>query len=223
VLSVCIDFKSPYAFVAHALIWELETHHGFLIDWQPLTLNIGSFLGTAEKSDQGAVVATNRSEKQWTVVKSAYRDARRYAVNQQRVLRGPLKIWDSSLAGISLMWAQQEAGERADLKRFMDTVFTRFWQRACDLEDAQELVKHLKMANIKTEGFLDYLGGEGRERHDQLQIRLLDQGVFGVPSFLIRDEIFFGREHLDTVLWRLKGSQGPMPLLRFPWLQASAL
>ena len=105
----------------------------------------------------------------------------------------------------------------------MDTVFTRFWQRACDLEDAQELVKHLKMANIKTEGFLDYLGGEGRERHDQLQIRLLDQGVFGVPSFLIPDEIFFGREHLDTVLWRLKGSQGPMPLLRFPWLQASAL
>ncbi|MGB1342152.1 MAG: DsbA family protein [Pseudomonadales bacterium] len=217
-LSVCIDFKSPYAFVAHALIWELETKHGFLIDWQPLTLNIGSFLGTAEKSEQGTVVATNRSEKQWTVVKAAYRDARRYAVNQQRMLRGPLKIWDSSLAGISLMWAQQRAGERADLKHYMDMVFTQFWQRKCDLEDAKVLVEYLKAAAISTVGFTDYLEGEGRENHDRLQSQLLDLGVFGVPSFLVEDEIFFGREHLDTVLWRLKGSHGEMPFLRFPWL-----
>jgi len=45
----------------------------------------------------------------------------------------------------------------------------------------------------------------------------LTQGVFGVPSFIVDDEIFFGREQLDTVLWRLNGSQGPMPFVRYPW------
>ena len=217
-LTVCIDFKSPYAFVAHALIWELETEHGFLIDWQPLTLNIGSFLGTAEKSREGKVVATNRSEKQWRVVKSAYRDARRYALNQHRTLRGPLKIWDSSLASIALIWAQEQAARRVDLRHFMDSVLTRFWQREIDLEDASELLAELEKANISAVGFEAFLEGDGRQQHDRLQDTLLEQGVFGVPSFILGEEVFFGREHLDTVLWRLEGSQGPMPLLRFPWL-----
>ena len=56
VLSVCIDFKSPYAFVAHELIWQLEVRSGFLVNWLRLTLNIGSFLGRAEKRDDGGLV-----------------------------------------------------------------------------------------------------------------------------------------------------------------------
>jgi len=217
VLSVCIDFKSPYAFVAHALIWQLEEVHGFKIHWLPLTLNIGSFLGRAEKRADGEVFDTNRTPKQWSVVKAAYRDARCYAENQGRVLRGPLKIWDSSLAGVALMWAQEHAGTRQQLKQFMADVFERFWQRECDIEDRLILEAALSRAGIQTQGFPDYAAGAGRDHHDQLQDQLLTQGVFGVPSFVLEDEIFFGREHMDTVLWRLNGSQGAMPFVRYPW------
>ena len=73
VLSVCIDFKSPYAFVAHELIWQLEVRSGFLVNWLPLTLIIGSFLGRAEKRDDGKVDEGNRTPKQRSAVIVAYR------------------------------------------------------------------------------------------------------------------------------------------------------
>ena len=91
VLSVCIDFKSPYAFVAHELIWQLEVRSGFLVNWLPLTLNIGSFLGRAEKRDDGQVVDSNRTPKQWSVVKAAYREARCYAENKVACSAAPSK------------------------------------------------------------------------------------------------------------------------------------
>ncbi len=222
-LTVCIDFKSPYAFVAHELIWQLEAQSGYKVDWQPLTLNIGSFLGRAEKRDDGQVVDSNRTPKQWSVVKAAYREARCYAENQGRVLRGPLKIWDSSKAGIALIWAQDHAVSRAQLKGFMTDVFDRFWQRECDIEDLGVLSMALSEAGIQNKGFINYAQGAGQERHDLLQDQLLTQGVFGVPSFIVSDEIFFGREHLETVIWRLNGGEGAMPFVRYPWRSIQAL
>ena len=52
-LEVYIDYKSPYAFVAKDPTYALEKDFGVEIDWYPLTLNIGSYLGTAKKDDSG--------------------------------------------------------------------------------------------------------------------------------------------------------------------------
>ena len=60
-LEVYIDFKSPYAFIAKDPTYALEAEYGIEIDWYPLTLNIGSYLGTAKKNDAGKVTSSNRS------------------------------------------------------------------------------------------------------------------------------------------------------------------
>ena len=36
-------------------------------------------------------------------------------------------------------------------------------------------------------------------------------GVYGVPTYLVEDEMWFGREHLPRVAWILGGRQGPPP------------
>ena len=94
-LTVYIDFKSPYAYIAKDPTYALEGTFGIEIDWQPLTLNIGSYLGPARKDDSGKVVESNRSPRQWLAVKYAYRDARRYATLRGLTLKGTQKIWDS--------------------------------------------------------------------------------------------------------------------------------
>ena len=106
-LIVYIDYKSPYAFVAKDPTYELETQLGIEIDWRPLTLDIPSFLGSARLDARGKVVETNRTAQQWTGVRYAYRDARRYAALNGYVLRGTEKIWDSSVAHIGMLWAKQ--------------------------------------------------------------------------------------------------------------------
>ena len=208
-LEVYIDFKSPYAFVAKDPTWSLEAQFGIEIDWYPLTLNIGSFAGSARKSASGKTVENNRSPRQWAGVKYSYMDARRYAKLQGQTLLGTQKIWDSSLAAIGLLWAKR--GARPALRRYIDIVYPRFWRRELDIEDPSVIEACLVEAGAETAGFSTFLQGAGRALHDELQEQILDRGYFGVPTYVVDGEAYFGREHLPRVRWHLGGRAGPCP------------
>ncbi len=207
-LKVYIDFKSPYAFIAKNATFQLEREYNLKIDWYPLTLNIGSYLGTAKKDDSGKVTESTRSPRQWLAVKYAYMDARRYAKLQGLTLRGTQKIWDSSLSAIGLLWAKEHPG---GIRHYIDMTYERFWRRELDIENTDVIVALLQESGIQTEGFLEYLHGEGRTLHDTLQEEVLDLGYFGVPTYVIDGEAYFGREHLPRVRWHLQGCSGPCP------------
>lgn len=208
-LRVYIDFKSPYAFVAKDPTFYLESQFDLEIDWYPLTLNIGSFLGTAKKSNNGKVVENNRSPRQWLAAKYAYKDARRYAELRGLTLKGTQKIWDSSLAGIGLLWAKQHGHDV--LKAYMDSTFEKFWKRELDIENIEVVCAELKNAGADVQGFESFATGEGRKVHDEMQEQFLDAGYYGVPTYVIDDEVYFGRQHLPRVRWHLGGCDGAMP------------
>ena len=208
-LKVYIDYKSPYAFIAKDPTYQLEHEFGLEIDWYPLTLNIGSYLGTAKKDDSGKVVENNRSPRQWLAVKYAYKDARRYAELRGLTLKGTQKIWDSSLAAIGMLWAKQQGHD--PLRRYTDITYERFWRRELDIENPAVVIAQLQEAGCDVGGFTDYLEGEGRQLHDDLQEEILDAGYYGVPTYVIDGESYFGRQHLPRVRWHLGGCQGPLP------------
>ena len=218
-LKVYIDYKSPYAFIAKDLTYRLEEEFAIEIDWYPLTLNIGSYLGTAKTDNSGQVVENNRSPRQWAAVRYAYMDARRYARLRGLVLRGTQKIWDSSIAAIGMLWVKQQGHD--PLKRYTDLVYERFWRRELDIEDPAVIGDVLREAGADTRGFRGFLAGDGRAQHDVLQDEILDRGMFGVPSYDIDGEMYFGREHLPRVRWHLAGRKGPLPDIANESLPAS--
>lgn len=207
-LTVYIDYKSPYAYIAKDPTYALEEMFGITIDWLPLTLNIASYLGTAKKSS-GKLTENKRSPRQWAMVKYAYYDARRYAALRGLTVKGTEKIWDSSLAGIGMLWVKQQGN--ACLKAYTDIVYERFWKRELDIEDQQVIVSVIEEAGGKSQGFADYVMGEGRLIHDRLQEQVLHQGIIGVPTYVIDGETYFGREHLPRIKWHLSGRLGPPP------------
>ena len=207
-LIVYLDFKSPYAYLAKDPTWQLETDFGIEIDWRPLTLNIPSFLGSAKVDDAGKVVESNRTPRQWQGVRYAYMDAKRYARLKDIQIYGPRKIWDSSLAAIGMLWTRPD---RPVLRAYMDLVYERFWKRQLDIEDADVVAAVIAQAGGDGDGYRNYAIGEGRLAHDELQAQLHPAGLFGVPSYVLDDEVFFGREHLPTVRWMLGGRRGPAP------------
>ena len=208
-LEVYIDFKSPYAFIAKDPTFALETEYGIEIDWYPLTLNIGSYLGTAKKNDAGKVTSSNRSSNQWLSVKYAYKDARRYAGLRDLTLKGTQKIWDTSLAAAAFMWVKR-AG-REPLKHFIDIVYERFWRRELDLEDIQVVTALISEAGAENAGFEAWFNEEGKTEQDEMQMRFLQSGIYGVPTYRIAGQTYFGREHLPRVRWHLEGEVGPRP------------
>ena len=206
-LAVYIDLKSPYAFIAIRPTRAMAARAGVPIDWRPFTLDIPSYLGSAKLDAKGKVVEQKRTATQWSGVKYAYRDARRYAALQDYTLRGTVKIWDSSLAGITMLFAKR----RGELDRFLDVAYPPFWRRDLDIEDPAVLEATLASAGIPTAGFREFLDGEGREEHDRINEEAFAAGVFGVPTYLVADELWFGREHLPRVEWWLQGRRGPAP------------
>jgi 2-hydroxychromene-2-carboxylate isomerase len=208
-LAVYIDLKSPYAFIAIEPTRAMATALDIAIDWRPFTLDIPSYLGSARLDKSGKVASSKRTTQQWTGVRYAYRDARRYASLTDKTLRGTEKIWNSRLAGIAMLWAKRSGSAAFD--RFVDDAYARFWRRDLDIEDPDVLTAALERSQITTDGFSTFLRGAGAELHDDANRRAFDAGVFGVPTYLVGDEMWFGREHLPRVEWQLRGAPGPPP------------
>jgi len=206
-LAVYIDLKSPYAYLAIEPSRAMARSVGAPIDWRPFTLDIPSYLGSAKLDAKGRVETSQRSAEQWSGVRYAYMDARRYANLTGKTVRGTVKIWDSSFAGISMLWAKRSGR----LDAYLDAVYPRFWRRELDIEDVSVLEAALRDTGVEIDGFRAYAAGPGRAEHDALNATAFGAGVFGVPTYLVGEEMWFGREHLPRVAWLLSGAEGPPP------------
>ncbi len=208
-LIAYIDYKSPYAYLALAPTCALEDELGIAIDWRPFTLDIASYLGSARLDQEGKVVENQRAPGQWARVKYAYHDVRRYGSFRGMIVRGTTKIWNSSLAGIGLLWAKQHG--KAVFRAYSNLVYERFWKRELEIEDIAVIERVLDQAGARVRGFAEYAAREGRELHDHIQRTAFDAGIFGVPTYVVNGELYFGREHLPRIRWMLTGRMGAPP------------
>lgn len=208
-LIVYVDIKSPYAFVAIRPTLALEAELGVQFDWRPLTLNIPSYLGSAEKKKGKVVASKGRSQRTWNAIRYSYRDARRYAERQGLILKGTEKIWDSRLPNIGILWVMQTARDK--LADYFEAVYPPFWRRELDIEDLAVVEGCLKSAGIEHSGFASFADGPGRQLHDELQPQFHSNGIYGVPTFVLGDDILFGREHIPYLRWALTGREGGPP------------
>jgi 2-hydroxychromene-2-carboxylate isomerase len=196
-MTVYVDYKSPYAYLAKDPAYELARDFPVRLDWLPYVLDIPSFLGSARVDGAGRVVEESRNAHQWRRVRYSYMDCRRQARKRGLVIRGPQKIWDSTLAAAGLLWAKRQ--DDGVLRRYHDITFERFWKRELDIEDVAVVAAVLAEAGAETTGLGAYLGGEGPREVADISRAAEAQGVFGVPSFVLDGELFWGREHLSDI------------------------
>ncbi len=200
VLIHYFDYKSPYAYLAQAATFALEQDFGITVDFRPHTLHIPSYLGSAEVDEQGNVLAEQRNAHQWRRVKYSYMDCRREANRMGLTIRGTRKIFDTTTAHMALLYAKANGDWRA----FHNAVFERFWKRELALEDPAVLAAVMTETGIDPGGFKKYLAGPGPDELRRVQVDAEDHGVFGVPSYLLDGELYWGAERLERVRERLQ-------------------
>jgi 2-hydroxychromene-2-carboxylate isomerase len=154
------------------------------------------FLGSARISADGTILAENRNAHQWRRVRYSYMDCRRQARKRGLVIRGPQKIWDSALAAAGMLYAQR--GSAAVFRRYHDLVFERFWRRELDIEDVAEIAAALTEAGADGGRFAEY-EAVGRADVAEISRAAEEIGVFGVPTFVVDGELFWGSEHLPDI------------------------
>ncbi|MGH8014250.1 MAG: 2-hydroxychromene-2-carboxylate isomerase [Candidatus Binataceae bacterium] len=184
-VTVYSDYKSPYAYLAKDPIEQLASELKCELRWLPYILPIPDFLGTVE----------SRNAHQWRRVRYSYMDARRLANRRGLTVRGPRKIFDSSLIAVGMLYAQRHGAFHS----YNDIVFERFWKRELDIEDLKAVTAVLRETGAGTDGFAEYAESEGRRELDRICRDAEDLGVFGVPTFVVGNEIFWGGDRLWMV------------------------
>ena len=118
-LIVYFDYKSPYAYLAVRPARGLAAEFGLALEWRPYTLRIPEYLGSVD----------DRNAHQWRRVKYSYMDARRIANASGLTTLGPQKIFDSRIAHIGALFAQDQGVFDA----YHNRVFERFFKRQLDI------------------------------------------------------------------------------------------
>ena len=188
-IKLYFDYKSPFAYLAKDEAYELEDDYHIQIEWLPYVLNIPEALGDLQ----------NRTKQQWRKIRYSYMDARRWANKRGLVVKGPQKIFDSSIAAIGMLYAQKQGKFRA----YHDRVYERFWKRELDIEDEQAIAKMVAEAGADPEGFLTYLERDGRTELDAIQQRAEEDEIFGVPIFIVEKEMFWGHDRIPLIREKL--------------------
>jgi 2-hydroxychromene-2-carboxylate isomerase len=194
-ITVYSDYKSPYAYLARDPAYELERDFDVRLDWRPYVLDIPAYLGSAEVGAAGEVLRESRNAHQWRRVRYSYMDVRRAANRRGLTILGTRKIFDSSIAAIGMLYAQ-EAGV---FRPYHDITFERFWRRELDIESPEVVGAVLRESGADIAGWPAFLAGEGHAARQRLQREAEEAGVFGVPSFVIDGELYWGREHLPDI------------------------
>ena len=150
-LIIYIDLKSPYAYLSIEPTRNMLKELGIVADWRPFVLDIPSYLGSAKLGKGGKkVTKQNRTQEQWSDVKYAYFDCRRYANLSDKTIRGTVKIWNTDLPAIGLLWLKnfanlmEQCAENSCLERYIDKIYDSFWKREFDAEDIAAILALLE-------------------------------------------------------------------------------
>ncbi len=185
-VALYIDYRSPYSYLAKDEASQLEQDFDIKLDWFPYYIDLtGAYGGALEQ----------RTPRDWTKVKYLYMDCRRLAKRKGLTIRGTVKIYDPTLVHIAMLWTQKHNVFRT----FHDTVMPPFWNREFDIENLSVVKSALEKAGAPLAGFDEFLAGEGKIAADKINADAEAHGVFGVPSFIFRDEVFWGTDRIQML------------------------
>ncbi|HEY6394955.1 MAG TPA: DsbA family protein [Candidatus Binataceae bacterium] len=191
VVKLYYDYKSPFTYLAMAPAYALEQSYRVKLRYIPNELNVrGAFGGDLEQ----------RTERDWRKVRYLYLDARRYANQRGLIIRGPQKIFDSRLSLIGGLYADKHGCFRP----YSDCVFERFFKRELDIEDGAALAAVLTESGLDADGFKRYLLSEGPRELKEAAAQGERDGVFGVPTFIVDGEPFWGNDRVEWVAKKLE-------------------
>jgi 2-hydroxychromene-2-carboxylate isomerase len=197
-----IDIKSPYAYLALDPATKIFNQLGLKCNLLPYTLDIADYLGSATVNNEGKIISSNRTAHQWRRVKYSYMDCRRMANLQGKTILGTQKIWDSSLFSMAHLWVKEKSEKT--LLPFLRESFQLFWKRALDIENEKVLLNLIDKFQLDSTDFISWKSNN-QNCVTSLMDTALSMGIFGVPTFVFEEEIFWGSEKLALISAKVTG------------------
>jgi len=191
------DFKSPYAFLAFDTAFALEDRYRIRLKWKPFQLRL---------KGKG-----QRSQYSEYKVKYSYLDARRWAnMRGGLMIRGPLKIFDTTPALIGGLFAEKHG----KIREYGNKVLDLFFKRELAADEADAVAPVIGSLGLSEQGYREYFAGDGPADYERAQEDAVTDQVFGVPMFYFEAEPFWGYDRMGLLEQRLTeaGLKRELPL-----------
>lgn len=130
----------------------------------------------------------------------------RYAKQHGFKFTGPKKHPFNTLTALRLSLPEVSG---SDQMRIVDTVFKASWTQGKDLGDRNELIETLNAAHF--DGGTLVANTDKSSTKDLLKKSTSDaieRGVFGVPTVIIDDQLFWGNDQFEHMAMHLSGDDG---------------
>ena len=180
------DFISPYSYLAYKKLKKNNLDNKMNINYKPILLGglhkLGGITAPAfnkrkmknMKNDCKLVANKNNIEFQWNT---------KFPINTLTLMRGYIAIDEKSK------------------NNFFDICFDYYWKDNVDISDKKILSKILKLTKLDEKEFFEKTQDEKiKDRLKKLTNDAFQKDIFGAPTFVVNNKIFWGQDRLDYAL-----------------------
>ncbi len=178
------DFISPYSYIAHKQIIKLNKRNNF--NYKPILLgglhNLGGITAPAfnerkmknMKNDCLLISEKNNIPFKWN---------EKFPINSLYLMRGFLFIDENKR------------------EKFIDCCFDAYWKDNIDISKEENLKKILSQCEIDQKKFNEGIKEiKIKNKLKDLTSLAFNNDVFGAPTFVVNNKLFWGQDRLDYAL-----------------------
>ena len=181
------DFVSPYSFLAHEEIKKLEKRNLIKVQYRPILLG-------GLHNLHGIKAPAFIPSKARFMIRDCKLVAEKKKIKFKFNSYFPVKTVD-------LMRGVFIASEDEFQNYYIDKIFESIWRDGLNMNDQNIADKVLKNININPKPFFLRASGQSvknllRKKTDEA----FEKGVFGAPTFLVNNKIFWGQDRLEYAI-----------------------
>ena len=190
-LEFMFDFASPNAYYCHKVLPDILQRTGADMEIVPVLLG-GLFKITG---NQAPFVAFGgiKGKLDYDMLESR-RFMEKHGLNDF--------VFNSHfpMNTITIMRGLVAAGELGIAPAYTEVVLAAMWEQGKKMDDPEVVAQVWRDGGLDADALLELIQSDGvKETLKQNTQAAADRGAFGVPTFFVGDEIFFGKERLGQV------------------------
>jgi len=189
-VTFCFDFGSPYSYLAYNYLSPIK-EAGAQIDLKPVLLG-GIFKATGNQPP-----ATVQKKGEY-MFKDIQRWANKLDISFKMNPYFPI-LTVPHMRGAIL------AQKKDILEDYMQSMFDSMWLKGLNLNDQEILTQVASESGIDPNDFAEGISSD--EIKDELKVNTqfaIDKGAFGVPTYFLENEMFWGIDSIKFLLESLK-------------------
>lgn len=189
-LEFLFDFGSPNAYLVHRVLPAFANRTGVKVTYTPVLIG-GIFKATNNQPPMLAFAPIKG--------KLAYerlelmRFVRRHHIDFEMNPHFPVNT-------LHLMRGAIVATQLGRSEDYIELMMTNMWQTPKKLDDPEVLAQVLTDGGFDAEAFVAKAGApDVKQALADNTAHAVERGVFGLPSFFVGDELWYGKERLDDI------------------------